>query len=95
MAYDKAGRLLERRIASPVVTDPVLATNTYDQAAAGYYNVGRLTTAANANVTRKLYYSAGSALQRSDTIDSVGTHSVSNASLPVRRRSIRPTRPVA
>jgi YD repeat-containing protein len=78
MAYDKAGRLLERRIAAPVVANPVLATNTYDEASPGYYNVGRLTTAANGNVTQKLYYSAGGALQRRDDTDSDGTHFVYN-----------------
>ncbi len=50
--YDKAGRLAERRIAQPVEPNPVLATNVYDEASPGYYNVGRLTTAANVTLRR-------------------------------------------
>ncbi len=49
MNYDQLGRLHERRV---VVADRfagrlVLATNTYDQARANYFNVGQLTTSVN------------------------------------------------
>ena len=76
LSYDANGRLLQRRIASPIVADPVLVTNTYDQAAAGYYNTGRLTTAANANATQKFHYNAGGAAIRRDVTDASGTHTV-------------------
>lgn len=36
MSYDQLGRLTERRVTSPVIANPVLAANTYDQARAGY-----------------------------------------------------------
>ena len=79
MAYDDADRLTERRIALPVVANPVLVTNIYDQAAAGYFNVGKLTSAANANVTQKFSYTGGGVLARQDVIDASGTHTIASA----------------
>jgi hypothetical protein len=78
MVYDRAGRLTERRIVLPVVASPVLAANTYDVAAAGCYNNGRLTKASNDTVSQQFCYSGGGTLLRQDTVESVRTHSVVN-----------------
>jgi RHS repeat-associated protein len=76
MTYDKLGRLLTRRITLPAVPDPLLTDNIYDEARAGYYNVGRLTTSRNSAVTQTFDYSAGGAAQRQVSTDAAGAHSV-------------------
>jgi YD repeat-containing protein len=74
MTYDALGRLLTRRIVSPVVADPVLTDNIYDEAVAGYYNIGRLTTSANAARTQKFNYSAHGLVKYRIETDSAGSH---------------------
>jgi hypothetical protein len=77
ISYDALGRLTERRIALPVVADPVLTTKNYDEASTGYlYNVGQLTTSSNSAVTLKYNYSGDGVLQKQTTIDSAGTHEI-------------------
>ncbi|MEX3012084.1 RHS repeat-associated core domain-containing protein, partial [Hoeflea sp. TYP-13] len=70
MSYDAIGRPLSRTIASPVVSDPVLATNTYDEQRSGYYNMGQLTSASNANASRAIdYHPSGNVAKNRVTID--------------------------
>ncbi|MCO5160515.1 MAG: AHH domain-containing protein [Mesorhizobium sp.] len=69
MSYDQLGRLTERRVTSPVIANPVLAANTYDQARAGYHNVGQLTTSTNGAATHQIDWRAsGNEVRRISTI---------------------------
>jgi RHS repeat-associated protein len=74
MTYDALGRVLTRKIVSPVVMDPVLTANTYDEVRPGYYNIGRLTTSANSARTQKLNYSAHGLVKYKTETDSAGSH---------------------
>jgi RHS repeat-associated protein len=74
MTYDALGRLLTRKIVSPIVTDPVLTANTYDEPVTGYYNIGRLTTSTNSARTQKLNYSAHGLVKYKTETDSAGSH---------------------
>lgn len=74
MRYDQLGRLLERLVGTPSVPDPVLATNTYDEARAGAFNIGQLTTTTNASATHVLDYDASGAVKTRDTtIDGISS----------------------
>jgi YD repeat-containing protein len=57
-------RLLTRKILTPIITNPLLATNVYDEVRAGYCNIGRLTTSTNAADVQRMDYSAAGTLQR-------------------------------
>jgi RHS repeat-associated protein len=88
MSYDQLGRLLERRVIAPVIPDPVLATNTYDQARAGYHNVGQLTTSVNASATHQIDWRAsGNEVRRISTIGAK-----SNTTTRTEDRSHKPVR---
>jgi RHS repeat-associated protein len=70
MSYDQLGRLRTRQVTAPVVTDPLLASNVYDEAKAGYFNIGQLTTSQNAAAVHRFDYGAsGNALRSEATID--------------------------
>ncbi|MCP4407853.1 MAG: hypothetical protein GY807_08850 [Gammaproteobacteria bacterium] len=74
MSYDAVGRPLSHTITSPVVADPVLATNTYDEQRTGYYNMGQLTSASNSSASRTIdYHASGNLAKNEVTIDGV-TH---------------------
>jgi RHS repeat-associated protein len=75
MAYDALGRLTSRKILSPIVADPVLVTNTYDQPKAGFYNVGKLTGSSNSTRTQTMDYDANGFL----AVNNNGGHVVSEA----------------
>ena len=70
---------LARKIAAPIVPDPLLTDNTYDQAESGYYNVGRLTTSRNSARTEEFDYSPDGALQRTISSDAAGSQTIYNA----------------
>jgi YD repeat-containing protein len=70
---------LQRRIVAPVVPDPLLTDNTYDQAESGYYNIGRLTQSRNSARTEEFDYSPDGALQRTISSDAAGSHTIYNA----------------
>jgi len=73
MSYDQLGRLLQRKVTS---TGEILATNTYDQARSGYFNVGQLTTAANPAATHLIdWHASGNEGKRSVTISGT-THTI-------------------
>ena len=74
LTYDKLGRLLTRRIVSPVVPDPLLTEITYDEPLAGYYNLGKLTKSRNAAATQVFAYDGDGALWYQATGDSSGWH---------------------
>jgi RHS repeat-associated protein len=74
ITYDKLGRLKERRIVSPVVADPVLTENVYDEARAGYYNIGKLTTSRNAASEQVFNYSANGSVQYKIEGDAANKH---------------------
>ncbi len=59
MTYDQLGRMLTQTI--PSAADPVIATNIYDEARAGYFNVGQLTTSANGSATHLVSWTAAGA----------------------------------
>ena len=76
MAYDQLGRLLSRDVTSPAASN--LVTNTYDQARAGYYNVGKLTTSASADATHAIdYLVSGAEGRRVSTVGGVASTVIS------------------
>jgi hypothetical protein len=74
MTYDALGRLVTRKIASPIVADPVLTANIYDEVRPGYYNIGRLTTSENTARKQTLNYSAHGLVKYKIETDSAGSH---------------------
>ncbi|MBK8458230.1 MAG: hypothetical protein IPL47_14940 [Phyllobacteriaceae bacterium] len=69
MSYDQLGRPLARRIAAPVVADPALMTNIYDEARPGAFNIGRLTSSSNAAASHAIdYHPSGAEKKRVATI---------------------------
>ena len=74
MTYDRLGRLLERRILNaPGEPNPVLTSNTYDEARTFYnHNVGHLTTSVNSSRTLRFDYSINGLLQQTNEFDSSG-----------------------
>ena len=75
MTYDGLGRLLTRRIAAPVVADPLLTSNTYDEARPGYaFNIGRLTSSVNSARAQMFDYAASGAVLHRVESDAAGSH---------------------
>ncbi|MBD0417579.1 toxin TcdB middle/N-terminal domain-containing protein, partial [Oryzicola mucosus] len=75
LSYDQMGRLLQKQ-ATPAGggSSIILATNTYDQAASGSFNVGKLTTSTNAVATHAYRYDRfGKVRRQASTIDGL-TH---------------------
>jgi RHS repeat-associated protein len=56
--YDQMGRVIFKKVDPPFTGPPsfVLAQNTYDQAAAGFYNIGQLTRAENSSAVHVYKY---------------------------------------
>ncbi|WP_374568162.1 RHS repeat domain-containing protein, partial [Nitratireductor sp. ZSWI3] len=75
MRYDQLGRLLERQVTSPSVANPILLSNTYDEARTGYYNVGQLTTSETPGVVvhRIDWRASGNEAKRVTTVTAGGT----------------------
>ena len=68
--YDDLDRVLTKVHRKPNGTVEETTTNTYDQARAGYYNTGALTTTANANATLRMDHDhAGRETRRQWVID--------------------------
>jgi RHS Repeat len=74
LAASQQGRLTERKIISPIVPNPVLATNTYDQSNANFYNIGKLTSSTNAARAQTFDYDANGYLAYNVN----GSHAVYN-----------------
>src|SRR5690606_2025823 len=69
MAYDQLGRLTSRTVVSGGL---VLAQNSYDEARAGFFNVGQLTTSINPEGTHLIDWRAsGNEGKRASTVDGV------------------------
>ncbi len=81
------GRPLTRSVVSPVIADPLLMANVYDEARAGFYNVGRLTTSSNAAAVHVTDWNVfGQEAQRATTIAGithVTTTGMDRAKLPL------------
>ncbi|MBI4924142.1 MAG: hypothetical protein HY834_20595 [Devosia nanyangense] len=76
MAYDRLGRVLTK-VAAYGLPNEDTTTNTYDEARSGFYNVGKLTTAANANASIAYDYEDGGQLARQVT--TVGTETFTSS----------------
>ena len=69
MAYDQLGRLLERTVPA---TGQILVSNTYDEARAGFYNVGKLTSSTNSAASHMIdWHASGNEASRATTVDEV------------------------
>jgi RHS repeat-associated protein len=69
MTYDQLGRLLTRTVTAPAVPDPLLVQNVYDEARAGFFNVGQLTTSSNGAATHVMdWHASGNIARRATTI---------------------------
>ncbi|MFB9978214.1 RHS repeat-associated core domain-containing protein [Mesorhizobium kowhaii] len=67
LAYDQMDRLTLKTATAPGGSTVTLAQNTYDQALAGYYNIGQLTTSQNAAATQGYNYDGLGKLARQVT----------------------------
>jgi RHS repeat-associated protein len=75
MSYDQLGRMLSKQATAPGGTAVTLAQNTYDEAAAGFYNIGQLTRSQNASAVHVFGYDGfGKVASQATTIDGL-THS--------------------
>jgi RHS repeat-associated protein len=78
ISYDRLGRVLTRTAGYGLPIEDT-TTNTYDQARSGYFNVGALTTAANANATITYDFdNGGRNVQQKTTVDGL-THTVASS----------------
>ena len=68
-------RLLTRRIVSPIVPDPLLTDNVYDDPAAGLYNLGKQTKSSNSASTQVFGYDGDGAAWYQGVLDASGWHS--------------------
>jgi RHS repeat-associated protein len=75
--YDRLGRLTEK-VAGYGLSIEDTTTNTYDEARAGFHNVGRLTTAANDNATIAYDYDNGGRLSKEATTVDAATHTTTS-----------------
>ncbi|MEO5326594.1 toxin TcdB middle/N-terminal domain-containing protein, partial [Mesorhizobium sp. CC13] len=70
MGYDQLGRLLLKQATAPGGTPVTLAQNGYDEAAVGFYNIGRLTRSENANAVHVFSYDGfGKVASQATSID--------------------------
>ncbi|MEQ1901898.1 MAG: RHS repeat-associated core domain-containing protein, partial [Devosia sp.] len=76
--YDRLGRMLTKTSAEGLAIEEVV-TNTYDEARSGFYNVGQLTTAANANAILTYDFDLGGRkVKDTATVDTI-THTTTTA----------------
>ena len=78
LSYDKLGRVLTKVSAFGLAGQDT-TTNTYDESRTGFYNVGKLTTAANANATIAYDYDNGGQLAKQATTIGANTYTVSSS----------------
>ncbi|WP_322418008.1 RHS repeat-associated core domain-containing protein [Mesorhizobium huakuii] len=71
LSYDQMDRLTQKTATAPGGSPVVLTQNTYDEAAAGSYNVGQLTTSQNAAATQSYKYDGFGKVARQDA--TIGT----------------------
>ncbi|TPM32938.1 RHS repeat protein [Mesorhizobium sp. B2-3-4] len=74
LSYDQMDRLTLKKATASGGSPVVLAQNTYDQAASGYYNIGQLTTSTNAAATQSFNYDGLGKVSRQDATIAGLTH---------------------
>ena len=65
---------MKLRIVSPIVPDPLLTDNVYDDPAAGLYNLGKLTKSRNSASTQVFGYDGDGAAWYQGVLDASGWH---------------------
>ncbi|MER9918739.1 MULTISPECIES: RHS repeat-associated core domain-containing protein [unclassified Mesorhizobium] len=78
LSYDQMDRLTMKTAMAPGGGAVTQAQNTYDQAAAGYYNIGQLTTATNPAATQSYKYDGFGKVARQDATIGTLTHTTSS-----------------
>ncbi|MGH6942297.1 RHS repeat-associated core domain-containing protein [Hypericibacter sp.] len=73
--YDRLGRMLTKTVLYGT-PQAATTTDTYDEARAGFYNVGQLTTAANAAATIRYNYDQAGRLTKQDYVLSSTTYTI-------------------
>ncbi|MCP9229980.1 hypothetical protein NMG46_06935 [Mesorhizobium sp. LMG 17147] len=78
LAYDQMDRLTLKTAMASGGSAVTLTQNTYDQAAAGFYNVGQLTTSTNPAATQAIKYDGFGKLARQDVTIGTLTHTTTS-----------------
>lgn len=78
LAYDQMDRLTLKTATASGGSAVTLTQNTYDQAAAGYYNIGQLTTSTNPSATQAFKYDGFAKIARQDVTIGTLTHTTTN-----------------
>ncbi|MES0092521.1 RHS repeat-associated core domain-containing protein [Mesorhizobium sp. M0030] len=78
LSYDQMDRLTMKTATAPAGSAVTQAQNTYDQAAAGYYNIGQLTTATNPAATQSYKYDGFGKVARQDATIGTLTHTTTS-----------------
>lgn len=78
LAYDQMDRLTLKTATAPGGSAMTQTQNTYDEAAAGYFNIGQLTTSQNPAATQSYKYDGFGKLARQDATIGTLTHTTSS-----------------
>ncbi|WJI53525.1 FG-GAP-like repeat-containing protein [Mesorhizobium sp. C089B] len=78
LSYDQMDRLTLKTATAPGGSAVTQTQNTYDQAAAGYYNIGQLTTSTNPAATQAYKYDGFGKVARQDAIIGTLTHTTTS-----------------
>ncbi|TKB46260.1 MAG: RHS repeat protein, partial [Mesorhizobium sp.] len=78
LAYDQMDRLTLKTATASGGSAVTLTQNTYDQAAAGFYNVGQLTTSTNPAATQAIKYDGFGKVARQDVTIGTLTHTTTS-----------------
>ncbi|TGP85229.1 RHS repeat protein, partial [Mesorhizobium sp. M8A.F.Ca.ET.213.01.1.1] len=78
LSYDQMDRLTLKTATASGGSPVTLTQNTYDQAAAGYYNIGQLTASTNPAATHSLKYDGFSKVGRQDATIAGLTHTTTS-----------------
>lgn len=78
LSYDQMDRLTLKTATAPGGSPVVLTQNTYDEAAAGSYNIGQLTTSTNPAATQSYKYDGFGKVARQDATIGTLTHTTTS-----------------
>ncbi|MFK0689475.1 toxin TcdB middle/N-terminal domain-containing protein, partial [Mesorhizobium sp. IMUNJ 23033] len=78
LSYDQIDRLTLKTATASGGSPVTLTQNTYDQAAAGYYNIGQLTTSTNPAATQSYKYDGFAKVARQDATIGTLTHTTTS-----------------
>ncbi|RWF69200.1 MAG: RHS repeat protein, partial [Mesorhizobium sp.] len=78
LAYDQMDRLTLKTATASDGSPVTLTQNSYDQAAAGLYNIGQLTTSTNPAATQAIKYDGFGKVARQDVTIGTLTHTTTN-----------------